>query len=116
MVQTPINAGIQTIYNLGTYETNCKMLINVSRDIKDLKITKVDTGEFIYLNDVYSTYTFKAGDEILIDFENHVVKKNDYIVMKFLSLESDFFNLSVGANRIELSTERGEIEFVERWL
>lgn len=103
--------GTQIFYSLGTYETIGVLTIKITENINYLRVTRKDSGNFIYLND-----KFNIGDEIVIDFEKQYIRKNGYLIMDKLTLESDFFSIPVGECTISLSSGKGELKFVERWL
>lgn len=102
--------GDTRFYNLATAETKAITSIDVGSTLNHIKITNQNTGDFIYIE-----HNFIAGDEVIIDFVNENVTKNGYSIMKDLYLESDFFDINVGENRITSNVE-GTLEFVERWL
>lgn len=99
-----------TLRNLGTYETAGVITAKITETIDHLEITLQNTGEFIYLG-----HDFVAGDIVKINFEEEMIYKNGYSIMKDLYLESDFFKLPVGEFRIT-SNVNATLEFVERWL
>ena len=101
----------KTIINQGTYKTTGTITTTISSNVSNLKVTLQNTGEYIYLED-----DFVSGDEILIDLENELVKKNNNLIMDKLHLESDFFDIPKGEFTITLSSGVGALEFRERWL
>lgn len=101
----------KTIINQGTYETKGQMIVHIGGDTDYLKVTLQNNGEFIYLED-----DFKTGNEVLIDLENELVKKNGNLIMNKLYLESDFFTIPRDEFEITLSSGVGRLEFRERWL
>lgn len=99
-----------TFYNLATAETRATITIPITSNIDHIRIVNQNTGEFIQVE-----HNFIVGDKIIIDFQNELVTKNGYSIMKDLYLESDFFTIQVGENRIT-SNVIGTLEYIERWL
>ena len=101
----------KTIINQGSWETTGQIIVEIKSSVEHLKVTLQNTGEFIYLED-----SFHRGNEILIDLENELVKKNGNLIMDKLYFESDFFDIPRGEFTITLSSGVGALEFRERWL
>lgn len=101
----------KTIINQGSWETTGQIIVEIKSSVEHLKVTLQNTGEFIYLED-----SFHRGNEILIDLENELVKKNGNLIMDKLHFESDFFDIPRGKFTIALSSGVGKLEFRERWL
>lgn len=101
----------KTIINSGAYPATGKMVIDINNSLNFLRVTNQKSGEFIYIED-----SLKRGDEVLIDLENQLVKKNDHLIMNKLYLESDFFELPTGEFKITMSGGTGTLSFRERWL
>ena len=107
--------GLNTFYNLGTYKTRGKLIVEVEDMTKEyVKITREDTGEFIYIDKrwPYDDFSFT------IDFINEKVEDmRGNSMMTSLTLNSDFFDIPVGECQIRLENIGiAELTFKERWL
>ena len=62
-------------------------------------------------------FSFRAGDELIIDMENMTVTMNGQNIMRFLDRESEFFNLNPGNNEItyESTAEAGRVDLRILW-
>lgn len=62
-------------------------------------------------------HEINEGVELIIDLEKQYITLNGSSIMKFLSLDSDFFLIEHGINNIEITNvSSGSIEYQERWL
>lgn len=58
-----------------------------------------------------------AGNELVIDLEKELITLNGASIMKYLSLNSDFFTIDPGLNNITVEgVSSGTVEYRERWL
>lgn len=105
------NIHAKTLINQGTYKTTGILLIKVSSNVNNLKVTLQNTGEYIYLED-----NLKKDDVVEINLEDEYIKKNGLLIMDKLHFESDFFELPIGEFNITSSNGIMDIEFRERWL
>ena len=62
-------------------------------------------------------HNINAGVELVIDLEKQHITLNGSSIMKYLSLDSDFFLIDKGTNKIEVTNvSSGSTEYQERWL
>ncbi len=107
--------GLNTFYNFGTFKTRGKLRVEVNDMTKEyVKITREDTGEFIYIAKrwPYDDFSF------IIDFiDEKVEDMQGNSMMRNLTLDSDFFDIPTGECKIRLeNVGNGELVFRERWL
>lgn len=98
-------------YNKGTYQSLGIIIVEIIENMDHLKVTLLNTGEFLYLED-----NFISGDIVVIDLEEEYIAKNGYSLMSRLYLESDFFPIPVGEFEILVSSGNVTLEYRERWL
>lgn len=106
-----INLSTNTIFhNTATANTRAVITIPVTTNLDHIRIVNQTTGEFVHID-----HSFISGDIVVIDFVDEYITKNGYSIMKDLHLESDFFDIGVGENRLTSNVE-GTIKYTERWL
>lgn len=90
----------RTITNAGDVPT--PIMIDFNGPAVNPRIENVDTGEFIKVN-----RTLETGDLLKVNttFGNVSVTINDENVLNWIDLESTFFQLHVGDNRIEYTAD-----------
>lgn len=91
---------IINIYNDGDVEVPIRL--EITGTATNPKIINRDTGEFIKVN---RTLTVEDTLIITTDFGNKRVELNNQNVFNYIELGSTFFNLEVGDNVIELTTD-----------
>lgn len=100
--------------NNGTYESkNGIITVQFNSNSTYLEITLLDTGEFLYIE-----HDFIIGDEVVIDLKAESIKKNGYLIMDDLYLESDFFSIPSGDYEISINPIdlTAALSYIERWL
>lgn len=100
-----------TFENKGTYNAEGTLRINIAETIGNVKVTLVNTGEYVAIN-----HNFVKDDVVLIDFKDEEVYKNNHLIMEDCHLESDFFSIPVGKSTITTNTGNSILEYTERWL
>lgn len=87
------------------------MILNViSTGINPATVTNPDT------NDTVTIEGLAIGDQIKVNFEEETVEVNGVLTMSTLWLESDFFMIGHGLNKVELTNlNLVSIEYAERW-
>ncbi|WP_130807643.1 distal tail protein Dit [Senegalia massiliensis] len=101
------------LLNNGTYETKGIINVQINSNITYIKITLLDTGEFLYIEN-----NFVTGDEVVIDLEKESIRKNGVLIMEDLYLESDFFSIPTGEYQIKIEPlgVYATLSYIERWL
>lgn len=97
--------------NKGSFESKGVFTLTMSENSSYLKITRVDNGEFVYLED-----SFVLGDVVVIDFIKEKITKNGSIINNKLSLDSDYFSLPSGEFSLGVSNGTGELIYKARWI
>ena len=100
-----------TILNSGTYEASGIITVYINSSVSYLEALLLESGEKVYIGE-----NFVAGEIVIIDLENELVKKNDNLIMNKVHVISDFFKLPVGEFTINLSSGTGILEFRKAWL
>lgn len=98
----------------GTYETKPKFKINVNKNINSIKITNINNAKYVLIN-----HKFVIGDKVEVDFNDKwKVRKNGIVIAEYVTIESDFFDLEIGENRLSIDPLglEVEMEYTERWL
>lgn len=104
-------SGTTTLFLGGTYKTRPKFTFNVSSSISQIKITNMLTGKYVEVN-----HNFISGNVVEIDFKDKwKVRRNGIVIAEYVAIESDFFDLEVGENKINVSANC-TLEYIERWL
>lgn len=100
--------GYSTILSVGgSYETKPVITCKPSGSVSSLKLTNLDTGEFVQIN-----ASLTSSSPVVIDMDKERVTVNG--VNKAVTYESDFFALRPGHNSLRLSSGDGTIEWRER--
>lgn len=89
-----------TFTNSGTFRTYIKVEAAVGGYTNYLKVTLVETGEFVNF-----VGGFNENDEIVIDFEKQYATLNGVSMMDRLDLQSDFFSIPQGTSNISLNAQ-----------
>lgn len=91
----------------GTSETRPVVACKPGGSVSFLKLTNMDTGEFVQINE-----SLTSSSEVVIDMtkEQVTVGGQNHAV----TYESDFFALQPGRNNLRLSSGTGTIEWTER--
>ncbi len=97
----------------GMYETPPVFTFTFSEGTSDFRVTHLDKTHYVRLLD----HSFSAGDELVIDMKDEVVRVNGSRINDKITFESDFFSLNAGENNINVNTA-GElmIEYKPRFL
>ena len=103
------NVTMTEFTNEGTAPTF--MILNViSTGENPATVTNPDT------NDTVTIEGLAIGDQVKVNFEEETVEVNGVLTMSTLWLESDFFMISHGLNKVELTNlNLVSIEYAERW-
>lgn len=104
------NLNVEFNYN-GTISSN-KFNLNFVANKTDELIIKSENNNNEMIKIIFP---FNGGEQMFIDFENEQIKINDNNAMKYLSLESDFFSLIPGNNKI-IVDGTGTVKFFERYV
>jgi predicted phage tail component-like protein len=102
---------VNVIYNRGNCKTTGIITIQITEETDHIKVTLLNTGEFLYIEDDFDT-----GDIVVVDLEKEHITKNSVSAMPNLYLESDFFEIPVGEFEISVNSGDGVLKFRERWL
>lgn len=95
----------------GTYKTLPKFSFNISSTLNKIRINNMGTGKYVEVN-----HNFINGDKVEIDFNDKwKVRKNGSVIAENVTIESDFFSLKVGENKLSVNIPC-TLEYVERWL
>lgn len=97
-----------TFTNLGTYKTYGIITIKPTANANELVVTS--GGKTLKL-----IYAFSGTESILIDLQKQFITMNGSSAMKYLTLDSDFFDIGVGSNKITVNGT-GNITLRECWL
>lgn len=91
----------------GSYETRPVITCRPGGSVSFLKLTNMDTGEFVQINE-----SLTSSSEVVIDMakEQVTVGGQNHAV----TYESDYFALQPGRNSLRLSSGTGTIEWTER--
>lgn len=97
--------------NTGTVETYGVLTVPITSNVNSLRVTMVDTKEYIHLR-----HSFVSGDSVVIDLNKETIMKNGDPIVSDMDLESDFFMIPVGKFKITSSTSTGELTYRRGWL
>lgn len=91
----------------GSYETRPVITCRPGGSVSYLKLTNMDTGEFVQVNE-----SLDASASVVIDMREQQVTVNGQ--NHAVTYESDYFALRPGRNSLRLSSGAGTIEWTER--
>lgn len=97
----------------GTAPGKPKFYIDVAEEIDEIRITHLETGQFMLLQG-----DFRPGDQIIIDHADESVTLNDVYRLNLVNIKSRFFKLTKGTNNFIVAPEYGvmiTMEWAERW-
>ena len=100
--------GYSTVLTVGgSHETYPVITCKPGGSVSYLKLTNMDTGEFVRINESLNTsasVVIDMGEQLVtVNGQNHAV-----------TYESDYFALQPGRNSLRLSSGTGTIEWTER--
>jgi predicted phage tail component-like protein len=102
-----IAVGVDTVHNTGTAPSFPVITFNLTASTSSVK---VQNGDFhVEVKD-----NFVAGDVLVIDMKTGKVTRNGTLVMSKVTLESEFFPLTVGENTFN-STAQGIVTYDKRF-
>lgn len=103
-----------TLAVVGTYETKPKLSYTFTGPAAYVKFTNTTTGKYIQVD-----HSFVSGNILEIDFNGKwKAKKNGVVIDSDITIESDFFPLLIGENKLK-SEPLGlnpSLIYSERWL
>lgn len=102
------SVGYSTVLTVGgSHETYPVITCKPGGSVSYLKLTNMDTGEFVQINESLNTsasVVIDMGEQLVtVNGQNHAV-----------TYESDYFALQPGRNSLRLSSGTGTIEWTER--
>jgi predicted phage tail component-like protein len=106
-LSSSIAVGTDSVHYGGTAPTFPVITFNLTAPTSSVKVQKGDL--FVEVTD-----SFVAGDELVIDMKTGKVTRNGTVIMSKVTLESQFFPLTKGANTFN-STAYGIVSYVERF-
>lgn len=100
--------GYSTVLTVGgSYETRPVITCKPGGSVSYLKLTDMDTGEFVQVN-----ASLSASSAVVFDMEGQKTTVNGQNAA--VTYESDYFALQPGRNSLRLSSGSGTVEWVER--
>lgn len=91
----------------GSYETKPIIRCKAGGNVSYLKLTNMDTGQFVQV-----TASLSSSIEVVFDMENEQTTVNG--TNHAVDYDSDYFALQPGGNSLRLSSGSGTIEYTER--
>lgn len=92
------------VVNEGTAPTLPRIVVSVEKDLKELKILHIQSGQFLLLQDESSDDPLlRPGDTVELGRPLRPVLINGHDRKRFLTLDSDFFELADGENTFEVT-------------
>lgn len=100
--------GYSTVLTVGgSFDTNPVITCKPGGSVSYLKLTNMDTGEFVQIN-----ASLSSSSTVIIDMEEQQVTVNG--ANQAVTYDSDYFALRPGRNSLRLSSGTGAIEWNER--
>ena len=100
------------VVNEGTAPTLPRIVVNIEKELRQLKILHIQSGQFLLLqNDADDSPLLRPGDVVELGRPQKPVLINGHDRKRFLTLDSDFFRLAEGENTFEVTEGAQAVAF-----